>query len=106
MDGKTDKVGTENNENKIHDKENSEVTGENVSAMNADVTETGSMMDVSTPSMDTEKLSYKESDGVTSESWDTNISLQYLTDEGKNNRCYEVEHKIIRLKKDPYFVSL
>ena len=35
--------------------------------------------------MSTDKSSYKESDGVTSESHETNISLQYLTDEGKAN---------------------
>ena len=74
----------ENNSNKIDDKQNSEVTGENISPLNADVTESESTMEVSTHSMDTEKSSYKESDAVTSESHDSNISLQYLTDKVRN----------------------
>ena len=106
MDANTEKVGMENNPNKIDDKENSEVTGKNVSPLNTDVTESESTMEVSTNSMDTEKSSYKESDAVTSESHDSNISLQYLTDEGKNNKSYELEHTIIRLKINPYFVAL
>ena len=84
--GINDKDGLENNGNRNHDKENSEVTGENVLPMNADVTETESTMEVSTHSMGTDKSSYKESDAGTSESHESNIdlSLQYLTDEGKN----------------------
>ena len=84
--GINDKDGLENNGNRNHDKENSEVTGENVLPMNADVTETESTMEVSTHSMGTDKSSYKESDAGTSESHKSNIdlSLQYLTDEGKN----------------------
>ena len=83
MDGNTEKIVMKNNAKKIDDKQNWEVTGKNVSPLNADVTESESTMEVSTYSMDTEKLSYKESDAVTSESHDSNISLQYLMDEGK-----------------------
>ena len=84
VDGINDKDVMENTENTINDKENLEVTGKNVLPMNADVTETESTMEVSTHSMGTDKSSYKESDAGTSESRESNISLQYLADEGKN----------------------
>ena len=74
----------ENNSNTFDEKQKSEVTGENISRLKPDVTQSESTMEFSTHSMDTEKSSYKESDAVTSESRDSNISLQYLTDEGKN----------------------
>ena len=74
----------ENNSNKIDEKQNSEVTGENISPLKPDVTQSKSTMEFSTHSMDTEKSSYKESDAVTFESRDSNISLQYLMDEGKS----------------------
>ena len=64
----------ENNSNKIDEKQNSEVTGENISPLKPDVTQSESTMEFSTHSMDTEKSSYKESDAVTSESRDSNIS--------------------------------
>ena len=81
----SEKGDDESNEKGSTEKENSEVTGENNLPMKPDVTESQSTMEVSTQSMSTDKSSYKESDGATSESHETNISLQYLTDEGKNN---------------------
>ena len=66
----------------------SQVTGEMMLPINPDVTENQSTMEVSTHSMGTDKSSYKESDCGTSESRETNISLQYLTDEGINNLIY------------------
>ena len=84
----SEKGDDESNEKGSAEKENSEVTGENNLPMKPDVTESQSTMEVSTQSMSTDKLSYKESDGATSESRETNISLQYLTDEGKNNIPY------------------
>ena len=85
VNGMSDKGDDESNEKGSAEKENSEVTGENNLPMKPDVTESQSTMEVSTQSMSTDKSSYKESDGATSESHETNISLQYLTDEGKNN---------------------
>ena len=81
----SEKGDDESNEKGSTEKENSEVTGENNLPMKPDVTESQSTMEVSTQSTSTDKSSYKESDGATSESRETNISLQYLTDEGKNN---------------------
>ena len=64
------------------------MTGENNLPMKPDVTDSLSTIEVSTQSTSTDKSSYKESDGATLESHETNISLQYLTDEGKNNIPY------------------
>ena len=84
----SEKGDDESNERGSAEKENSEVTGENNLLMKPDVTESQSTMEVSTNSMSTDKSSYKESDGATSESRETNIFLQYLTDEGRNNIQY------------------
>ena len=81
----SDKGDDESNEKGRAEKENSEVTGKNNLPIKPDVTESQSTMEVSTQCMSTDKSSYKESDGAASESHETNISLQYLTDEGKNN---------------------
>ena len=81
----SDKGDNETNEKGSTEKENSEVIAENNLPMQPDVTESLSTMEVSTQCTSTDKSSYKESDGATSESRETNISLQYLTDEGKNS---------------------
>ena len=85
VNGMSDKGDDESNEKGSAEKENSKVIGENNLPMQPDVTESLSTMEVSTQCKSTDKSSYKESDGATSESRETNISLQYLTDEGKNN---------------------
>ena len=82
ISGKSDSGSSETN---IVSNENIEWTGENISLINPNVTQTQSTMEMSANSMSTDKSSYKESDCVTSESCETNISLQYLTDEGKAN---------------------
>ena len=84
VNGMSDKGDDESNEKGSAEKENSEVIGENNLPMQPDVTESLSAMEVSTQCTSTDKSSYKESDGATSESCETNMSLQYLTDEGKN----------------------
>ena len=96
----------QSNQNTNAEKEKSEVTGENDLPINPDVTETQLTMEVSTHSMGTDKSSYKETDGGTSESCETNISLQYLTDEGTNNTIYEIYNSIITVTKSPYFVAV
>ena len=80
----------ESNGNGSAEKEDGEVTVEKNLPMNPDVTDNQLTMEMSTHSMGTDKSSYKESDGATSESRETNMSLQYLTDEGKNNKFYTI----------------
>ena len=80
----------ESNGNGCVEKEYCEVTVEKNLMMNPDVTDNQSTMEMSTHSMGTDKSSYKESDGSTSESHKTNMFLQYLTDEGKNNKFYTI----------------
>ena len=87
ISGKNDGVSSETN---IVSNENLEWTGEDISLINPDVTQTQSTREVSANSMSTDKSSYKESDGATSESCETNISLQYLTDEGKANNISKI----------------
>ena len=87
ISGKNDSVSSETN---IVSNENLEWTGEDMSPINPDVTQTQSTREVSANSMSTDKSSYKESDGATSESCETNISLQYLTDEGKANNISKI----------------
>ena len=58
--------------------------------INPHVTDNQSTMEMSTHSMGTDKSSYKESDGATSESRETNMSLQHLTAEGTNNKFYTI----------------
>ena len=78
-----DKGDGESNGNGSTEQEYCEVTVEKKLPINPDVTDNQSTMEMSTHSMGTDKSSYKESDGATSESRETNMSLQYLTDEGK-----------------------
>ena len=102
----SEKGDGESNENGSAEKENSEVTGENNLLMKPDVTESQLTMEVSTYSMSTDKSSYKESDGATSESCETNMSVQYLTDEGRNNILYTIYISLIRVTQNPYFLDL
>ena len=90
VNGMTEKGDDESNENRITEKEECKVTVENNLPMKPDVTESQLTMEASTHSTSTDKSSYKESDGVTSESRETNMSLQYLTDEGRNNILYTI----------------
>ena len=106
VNGMTEKGDGESNENGSVEKENSEVIGENNLLMNPDVTESQNTMEVSTHSMGTDKSSYKESDDATSESCETNMSLQYLTDEGINNIIYTIYNLIIRVTQSPYFLDI
>ena len=48
----------------------------------------------------------QESDGATFESHETNMSLQYLTDEGKNNIIYTIYNSILRVTQSPYFLDV
>ena len=71
--------------------------------INPDVTDNQSTMEMSTHSVGTDKSSYKESDGATSESHETNMSLQYLTDEGTNNKFYTIYNSSISMTQSQYF---
>ena len=106
VNGMTEKGDGESHENKSGSKENSEVTGENNLPINPDVTESQSTMEVSTHSMGTDKSSYKENDGTTSESSETNMSLQYLIDEGTNNIIYTIYNLIMRVTQSLYFLDM
>ena len=106
VNGMTEKGDGESHENRSAAKENSEVTGENNLPINPDVTESQSTMEVSTHSMSTDKYSYKESDGATSESRETNMSLQYLTDEGAINIIFTIYNSIITVIQSPYFLDV
>ena len=100
----SDKCDDDSSENKIVSKENIEVTGRHISPINPDVTESQLTMEVSAHSMNTEKSSYKESDGATLESCETNMSLQYLTDEGTNNIIYTIYNIRNKCAQSPYFL--
>ena len=106
VNGMTEKGDGESHENRSAAKENSEVTGENNLPINPDVTESQSTMEVSTHSMSTDKYSYKESDGAISESRETNMSLQYLTDEGAINIIFTIYNSIITVTQSPYFLDV
>ena len=94
------------NGNGSAEKEYREVTVEKNLPINPDVTENQSTMEMSTHSTGTDKSSYKESDGATSESRETNMSLQYLTDEGKNNKCYTINNSLISVTQSQYFLDV
>ena len=87
-------------------KEYREVTVEKNLPMNRDVTENQLTMEMSTHSTGTDKSSYKESDGAISESRETNMSLQYLTDEGKNNKFYTIYNSLISVTQSQYFLDV
>ena len=106
VNGINEKENCESDQNRNDSKEMSQVTGEMMLPINPDVTENQSTMEVSTHSMGTDKSSYKESDCGTSESRETNISLQYLTDEGINNLIYTKYISMIRVTESPYFLDI
>ena len=96
----------ESNGNGSAEKENREVTVEKNLPMNPDVTDNQSTMEMSTYSTGTDKSSCKESDGATSESCETNMSLQYLTDEGTNNKFYTIYNSLISMIQSQYFLDV
>ena len=74
--------------------------------INPHVTDNQSTMEMSTHSMGTDKSSYKESDGATLESRETNMSLQYLTDEGTNNKFYTIYNLLRSVTQSQYFLDV
>ena len=90
VNGTNEKIHVESDQSRRDAKEDNRVPVATISPINPDVTETQSTMEVSAHYMGTDNSSYKESDGVTSESRETNLSLQYLTDEGKYNILYTI----------------
>ena len=106
VNGINEKENCESDQNRNDSKEMSQVTGEMMLPINPDVAENQSTMEVSTHSMGTDKSSYKESDCGTLESRETNISLQYLTDEGINNLIYTKYISMIRVTESPYFLDI
>ena len=74
--------------------------------INPDVTDNQLTMEMSTHSVGTDKSSYKESDGATLESRETNMSLQDLTDEGTNNKFYTIYNSSISVTQSQYFLDV
>ena len=100
-----DKGDGESNGNGSAEQEYYEVTVEKNLLINPDVTDNQLTMEMSTHSMGTDKSSYKESDGATSESRETNMSLQYLTDEGTNNKFYTIYNSLRSMTQSQYFLQ-
>ena len=96
----------ESNGNGSTKKEYHEVTVEKNLPINPDVRDNQSTMEMSTHSTGTDKSSYKESDGATSESHETNMSLQYLTDEHKNNIYDTIYKSLINVTQSQYFLDV
>ena len=101
-----DKGDGESNGDVSAKQEYCEVTVEKNLPMNPHVTDSQSTMEMSTHSMGTDKSSYKESDGATSESHETNMSLQYLTDEGTNNKFYTIYNSLRSVTQSQYFLDV
>ena len=101
-----DKGDGESNGDVSAKQEYCEVTVEKKLPMNPHVTDNQSTMEMSTHSMGTDKSSYKESDGATSESRETNMSLQYLTDEGTNNKFYTIYNSLRSVTQSQYFLDI